>query len=182
VDGGIRLRLRPIRPVDFDRVIATLERSLVAGVESIADGVYRRTTNVCGSSGVIEIVPAPSHRLEIVAHLPATAGLIDEVARCKRMLRLDRSDDGPLGPWTMFEADVRAVAETFGPSATGLLAELAAALGTRVGGAKVFDLRYEFPTAPQCAHVPRIDGDPHGAFVAAVTELARDHIEAGVPE
>src|SRR5262249_37627929 len=54
-DGGLALRLPFQPPLDWDALLAYLAARAIAGVESVADGVYRRTVVVDGDPGVLEL-------------------------------------------------------------------------------------------------------------------------------
>ncbi|MGH1493055.1 MAG: helix-turn-helix domain-containing protein [Acidimicrobiales bacterium] len=154
VDGGLKLRLSATRAIEFERIIDQLGETMIEGVESISDRTYRRTTEVCGHPGVIEISCDKADReLIVVVHLPTLAGLINEVAKCRRLVRLDAAAPGPPGGWGRFETAVRSLFET----ATGraearkLLADLAASDGGTVPGAQEFGLTRQFPAASKLA-------------------------------
>ncbi len=132
-DGGLRLRLPFTTPLDRAAIIAHLRPRLTPGVEELEGRRYRRTLQVCGHPGVIEIDfdhPAAG-QIELVAHLPTFDSIIDEVARARHMFGLDddvrgaeaalRRDPllGPLvrarpglrvvGGWDRFETAVRVI-------------------------------------------------------------------------
>ncbi|MCC6236023.1 MAG: DNA-3-methyladenine glycosylase 2 family protein [Dehalococcoidia bacterium] len=137
-DGGLVLRVPYDGPLDWPHMLAYLAARAIPGVESVTNGVYRRTVNIDGDPGVIELfegdpergVAAGSHLL-LRAHLPHWEGLIHLVERARRIPALDSpiveastalSSDpliGPLiaarpglrppGAWDPFEVGVRVI-------------------------------------------------------------------------
>jgi AraC family transcriptional regulator, regulatory protein of adaptative response / DNA-3-methyladenine glycosylase II len=88
-DGGLAMRLPFLAPYDWDGVVALLAERAVPGVESVEDGVYRRTISLDGAAGVLEVHPGGPDHLLLRAHLPYWEGLIHVVERASRMLGLD---------------------------------------------------------------------------------------------
>ncbi|MGE3845105.1 MAG: AlkA N-terminal domain-containing protein [Vicinamibacterales bacterium] len=137
-DGGLLMRLPYHGPLDWPHMLAYLDAHAIPGVESVADGIYRRTITVDGDPGAIELfegeaergVGASSHLL-LRAHLPHWEGLLHLVERARRIPALDfptaeantalSSDPliGPLvatrpgvrpsGAWDPFEVGVRII-------------------------------------------------------------------------
>lgn len=148
VDGGLRIQLQSARPIGFGQILDALAVDLVAGVEVVDEGAYRRTTLVCGHPGVVEVAADDSDlALVVTLHLPTLAGLIDEVGRCRRIARLDRSAPGKPGPWEDFEAAVKEVVrQASGPRTAEVLAALATTYGRPLDGAGRVGLTHTFPT------------------------------------
>jgi AraC family transcriptional regulator of adaptative response / DNA-3-methyladenine glycosylase II len=179
VDGGLHLRIRTPRAADFPRRLDELADGVIAGVESVENAVYRRTTEVCGHPGVIEIAAPDDRTVEIVAHLPAVAGLIDEVARCRRLLRLDHTSAGPLGAWSDVEAEVRTLVHRTQPEeAVAILAELAEAHGRAVPGADRFGLTRVFPSSVELRSVEVITTDRSGRVASSIRDVAEQDLAA----
>ncbi|MDF1594921.1 MAG: AlkA N-terminal domain-containing protein [Acidimicrobiia bacterium] len=89
-DGGLRLRIPYEGLIEWDTALDFLERRAMPGVEQISGGVYRRLTTTCGYPGVIEVGDHGDGRhLEIVAHLPTFASIVDDVARVRQLFGLD---------------------------------------------------------------------------------------------
>jgi AraC family transcriptional regulator of adaptative response / DNA-3-methyladenine glycosylase II len=88
-DGGLTMRLPFHPPFDWEGVVAFLAGRAVPGVESIEDGVYRRTISLDGAAGVLEVHPGSKDHLLFRAHLPYWEGLIHVVERVGRMVGLD---------------------------------------------------------------------------------------------
>jgi AraC family transcriptional regulator of adaptative response / DNA-3-methyladenine glycosylase II len=100
-------------------------------VEHVAHGIYRRTVQIDGDPGVIELSRGGEDHLVLVAHLPHWEGLIHVVERARRIFGLDvdldranerlgrDADIGPLvrkspglrtpGTWDPFETAIRAI-------------------------------------------------------------------------
>ena len=93
-DGGLTMRLPFQSPFDWDSVIAFLADRAVPGVESVEDGIYRRTISLDGAAGVLEVHRGSEDHLLFRAHLPYWEGLIHVVERVGRMVGLD-VDIGP---------------------------------------------------------------------------------------
>ncbi len=175
-DGGLHLRLPHSPGFDFDRALGYLADRAIPGVESVCDGVYRRVTDTCGHPGVFEVAAAnKASTLEAVAHLPSFNNLVDDVARCRRMLGLDTDlTDGralltadPLlgdvisrlpgisvpGAWDRFETSVRIILgqQVTVRAASTISGRVAARFGTPVAGLEPFELGCMFPSADRLA-------------------------------
>ena len=126
----IRLPFRP--PYDWDALIAFIAARTIRGVEVVDHDAYRRTIDIDGAAGVIEVARVPGERyLNLRIDVPSHHGMIGIVERVQRLfdLRADplqvderlRSSDvlAPLvasmpglrvpGAWDPFELAVRAV-------------------------------------------------------------------------
>jgi len=196
-DGGLALRLPYNGPLDWDAMLAYLDRRAIPGVESVSDGVYRRTVVIEGDPGVIELLRGGDDHLVLRAHLPHWEGLIHLVERARRIAALDAPTSeanaalegdpllGPLvaarpglrtpGAWDPFEVGVRIIlgqqVSVVGASTTS--GRFAAALGTPVPGLAAFDLGYTFPTAETVASADLSDLGLTRARAAAVQNFAR---------
>lgn len=84
-DGGLTMRLPFRAPYDWGGVLAYLAARAVPGVESVVDGVYRRTVSLDGGPGLLEIHPSGDDHLLLQAHLPYWEGLIHVVQRVSRL-------------------------------------------------------------------------------------------------
>jgi DNA-3-methyladenine glycosylase II len=162
---------------DFDRALRYLVDRAIPGVESVAsDGVYRRVTDSCGYPGVFEVAAtADKTQLEVVAHLPTFHNLVDDVARCRRMLGLDTDlSDGkallaedPIlgslvsaqpgitipGAWDRFETSVRIILgqQVTVSAASTISGRVAERFGTPVAGLEPFALGRMFPSPDRLA-------------------------------
>ena len=162
-NGGavvVRLSYRP--PLAWDAILRFLALRATPGVEAVAGDVYRRTIEVNGAPGVIEVLqgikeitPKASHLL-MRLHLPHCDNMIDVVERVRRMFdlgadplriaehlhkslplspRLDRLPGLRVpGAWDGFELAVRAILgqQVTVQGATTLAGRLVQAFGTPV--------------------------------------------------
>jgi AraC family transcriptional regulator of adaptative response / DNA-3-methyladenine glycosylase II len=99
--GTIALRLPFRAPLDTDPLLDFLAGRAVTGIESVADGTYRRSLQLPFGSAVVALTPAPDHvachlRLDDLRDLPAA------VERCRRLLDLDAD---PVAVDTFLAAD-----------------------------------------------------------------------------
>ncbi len=95
LDGGLRLRLPFEGSLDVPRLIDYLAARAIPGVETVVEGVYRRTANTCGYPGVIELLPA--HRdghVEAILHLATFGSIVEQVSRARALLGLDADAEG----------------------------------------------------------------------------------------
>jgi len=86
----LRLALRP--PFDGAGVLRWLAARLVPGIEALSDGVYRRTLELPGGTGVVTLAPA-ADRVDAVFALDDAADLPAAEARCRHLLDLDADPD-----------------------------------------------------------------------------------------
>lgn len=118
--SGLTLRLPYRPPYDWPGVLAFLTRRAIPGVESVDNGVYRRTISLDGAQGVVEIRATPEACLLAtitVDRLPALAAI---AARLRHLFDL--------------EADPEPIAAHLGRD-PALARRLAARRGLRVPGA-----------------------------------------------
>lgn len=110
IDGGLRLRLPYVPPLDFRAALDQLAERCIPGVESVSDERYRRTILDHEAVGVIEVRDHGDGRhLELTAHLPTWRLISEEVAACRRLFALDSPPQralGVWGAWDVFEAEV----------------------------------------------------------------------------
>ncbi len=183
VDGGLRLRLPFVVPLDRDAVLRHLRPRLTPGVESIEGSRYRRTLQVCGHPGVVEIdLGGNADHLEMTAHLPTFDSIIDEVARVRHMFGLDDDvivangvlADDPLlvplirarpglrvvGGWDRFETAVRVIVgqQVSVAGATTTTGRLVRRHGTELDGAAL-GLTHLFPVPVELAKLAESDDD-----------------------
>ncbi len=179
-DGGLALRLPHQGPLDWEAWLDWFGPRAVPGVEAVAGTVYRRTIEVDGAPGVLELAPGGADHLVARVHLPYWEGLSHVVARTRRLVGLDQDpaavhhlrDDPTLGPlvrarpgrrvpgaWDPFEVGVRAVLgqQVTVAGARTLATRLVERLGAPVPGLGDLGLTHLFPTAAAMA-----DGDLSG--------------------
>jgi len=172
-DGGLALRLPIAAPSTPMAVLDFLEPRCTPGVESVENGTYRRTLELCGHVGAIEISPIANNTLAVTAHLPTYAGLVDIVGRVNRLFGSD-TDHGPAlehlgsdellgdvvelnrglripGAWDPFESLVRIVVgqQITVVGASTLTGRIAEAAGRPVEGLSRLGLDRLFPSAEE---------------------------------
>jgi AraC family transcriptional regulator of adaptative response / DNA-3-methyladenine glycosylase II len=175
-DGGLDLRLAFRAPLAWDAVVARLARHACPGVEAVEPDVYRRTIEIDGDPGVIELHrPVEPDHLRLRVHLPRWEGLIHVVQQARRVLDLDAdpqpiddalADDPMLarsvaecpglrvgGTWDPFESAVRVVlGQQVGVrSANTFAGRLVEQCGRPVAGLDAFNLTHLFPDAATVA-------------------------------
>jgi AraC family transcriptional regulator of adaptative response / DNA-3-methyladenine glycosylase II len=175
-DGGLIMRLPFTPPLHWEASLAFLAERAVPGVESVHDGVYRRTISLDGEAGVLEVRRGGADHLLLCAHLPFWEGLIHVVERVGRVFGVDTDPApaeaalagdpllGPLiadrpglrvpGAWGFFEIAVEAVLSQYSarPRVRGQLATLVEAAGRPVPGLDG-GLTHLFPSARTLAGV-----------------------------
>ncbi len=195
-DGGLVLRLPFRPPLAWDDLLAFLAPRAVPGVESVGDDRYRRTIDVDGDPGVVEVERGGADHLLLRAHLPHWGGLIHVVQRLRRLFDLD-ADPGAVanglgrdpalapslrarpglrtpGVWDGFECGVRAILgqQVSVRGATTLAGRLVSRLGRPVPGVGALRLTHLFPTASAVAAAPLLDIGIPGARADAVRGFA----------
>jgi AraC family transcriptional regulator, regulatory protein of adaptative response / DNA-3-methyladenine glycosylase II len=96
--SGLVLTLSYIPPYDWPRMIAFFEARAIPGIELVEPGRYRRTIDVDGSHGTIEVSPLPGkHALAATIRFAQVRALPGIVARIRRMFDLD-ADVGAIVP------------------------------------------------------------------------------------
>lgn len=191
----LRLAYRP--PYDWAGVLAFLSARAIPGVESVEDGVYRRTISLDGTRGIVEIRATTEPFLLAtitVDRLPALAAV---AARLRHLFDLD-ADPEPIaahlrrdpalarrlvlrpglrvpGAWDAFELAVRAtLGQQVSVSAASTLAgRLAATFGERLGAPSPSrGLRVLFPDAKALVHADLSGLGVPRARAATVSALA----------
>lgn len=196
-DGGLVLRLPFRPPLAWEDLLAYFALRAIPGVESVADGTYRRTVMVDGAPGVIEVGRRGDDHLLLRAHLPHWDGLIHVAQRVRRIFGLDTDTaaarrrlggDGLVGPlvaarpgvrvpgtWDAYETGVRAIiGQQVTVAGAGTIAgRLVRRHGTPVPGIGQLGLSHAFP-APEVLATADLDGlGLPGARVEAVRGFAR---------
>jgi AraC family transcriptional regulator of adaptative response / DNA-3-methyladenine glycosylase II len=191
----VRLPYRP--PLDWAEMLAFLAARATPGVETVADGVYRRTIALGETPGTIEVrADARAPRLVMCIRLARRRPVREVVARARRLFDLD-ADPAPIaahlggspllaplvarrpglrvpGAWDPFELVVRAVMgqQVTVRGATTITGRLVRAFGVPVGymGDGLSHL-FPRPEALAAADLSRI-GLPR-ARAATIRALAR---------
>jgi AraC family transcriptional regulator of adaptative response / DNA-3-methyladenine glycosylase II len=190
-----RLPFRP--PLDWDAMLGYFRARAIAGVESVADGRYRRTVRIDGDPGVLELAPGGAGHLVLRARLPHEEGLVQVVQRARRIFALDADLEsasrhldadpvaGPLvrdrpglrppGTWDPFETGVRAIVGqqvSVGGAGT-LTARIAARHGTPAPGLEALGLNRLFPSPEALAEADLGGLGLTTARAAAIGSFAR---------
>jgi AraC family transcriptional regulator, regulatory protein of adaptative response / DNA-3-methyladenine glycosylase II len=174
-DGGLVLRVPFDGPHDWPALMRYLAERAIPGVEVVDDGTYRRTIEIDGHPGVLELSAGGDDHLLLRAHLPRWEGLIHVVDRVRRLAGLDTevaaparllADDPvagrllatapgirPPGAWDGFEVGVRAILgqQVSVRGATTLAGRLVEAFGQPVPGIAALGLSHVFPSATTLA-------------------------------
>jgi AraC family transcriptional regulator of adaptative response / DNA-3-methyladenine glycosylase II len=202
-DGGLELRVPYRPPLAWRPMLQFLGARAIPGVESVDvdEGVYRRTVELAGSPGVIEVWDEPEREaLRLRAHLPDYSGLVHLVARVRRLFDLDADPDAidgvlardrTLRPFVRarrgvrvpgaidgFEIGVRAVLgqQVSVAAATRLAGKLVAAHGRPVPGLASLGLSHLFPEPSVLART-ELTGIP--AARARAVEAFADAVATG---
>ncbi len=172
-DGGLELRLPYRAPLAWDAMLAFFAPRAIPGVEivDVAHGTYRRTVELGGAPGVIEVWDEPERAtLRLRAHLPDFDGLVHVVAGIRRLFDLG-ADPEPVdatlrrdaalrplvrarpglrlpGALDPFEIAVRAVLgqQVSVAAATRFAGRLVDTCGTPVPGLRELGLSHLFPS------------------------------------
>jgi AraC family transcriptional regulator of adaptative response / DNA-3-methyladenine glycosylase II len=178
VAGGTVFRIRYRAPYDWDSMLQFLQARAIRGIETVEKNVYRRTVEIDGRCGFIEVEHLPrKESLCVTIHFPAVQALQEIVNRVRRLfdlgadietidehLSLDKELGGWVhkrpglrapGGWDGFELAVRAVlGQQVSVQAGRLLAgKLVALHGKPVATNTTFPhgLTHVFPTARHIA-------------------------------
>jgi AraC family transcriptional regulator of adaptative response / DNA-3-methyladenine glycosylase II len=191
--AGVTLSLGYRPPYDWDGLIGFLATRAIPGVETVENGVYRRTIEIAGAVGELEAAHEPDRRrIRATIRFPNLAALPGIIARVRRIFDLDADPDvigaalgrdarlAPLvaarpglrvpGAWDGFELAVRAILgqQITVTAARNLAERIAGRYGEPFQGER--DLTRVFPTPAALAEA-EIDGMP-GARAAAIRRLA----------
>jgi AraC family transcriptional regulator of adaptative response / DNA-3-methyladenine glycosylase II len=168
VQGEVSLLLRYRPPYDWPAMLRFLSVRAIPGVESVEDGVYRRTIGLDGLQGTVAVRPTDADALRATVCFPKVSTLPKIIGRLRRVFDLAADPDAiavqlakdpalePLvaarpglrvpGAWDGFELAVRAVLgqQITVPAAIRLAGKLAARFGEPL---RNFDptLTYVFP-------------------------------------
>jgi AraC family transcriptional regulator of adaptative response / DNA-3-methyladenine glycosylase II len=83
---GVTVRLRYRPPYDWPAMLAYLTARAIEGVETVADGIYRRTVANDGERGTVAVAHDPARdSLAVTIHFPNVRGLPAVLARVKRV-------------------------------------------------------------------------------------------------
>lgn len=76
-------------PYDWPAMLGFLSARAIAGLETVAAGVYSRSFDLNGTHGTFSVRPATSDALELTLDFPDPNAVPDIVARVRRMFDLD---------------------------------------------------------------------------------------------
>ena len=85
----MRLLLAYQAPYDWSAMLGFLSARAVAGMETVADGVYSRSIGLSGVHGTFSILPVAGDALEVTLDFPDPVAVPQIVARLRRMFDLD---------------------------------------------------------------------------------------------
>jgi AraC family transcriptional regulator of adaptative response / DNA-3-methyladenine glycosylase II len=190
----LRLPYRP--PYDWAGVLAFLAPRAIPGVESVEDGVYRRTISLEGTQGVVEIGAAADACLLATITVDRLPALSVVAGRLRHLFDLD-ADPEPIaahlggdsalasrlaahaglrvpGAWDAFELAVRAILgqQVSVAAASTLAGRLAATFGEQLSGPTSGGLRVLFPGPKALAHADLSSIGLPGARASAISSLA----------
>lgn len=159
LSSGIRLRLAYRPPLGWGELLRFLAPRVTSGVESIEEGVYRRTIEIAGQSGLISVRALDDGRhVELSVDSSAGTGLLEIVERVRDVFDLNADPHAILshlrreshlrtvlggtkcvrvpGAWDGFELTVRAILgqQVTVRGATTLTGRLAARFGRPLPG------------------------------------------------
>jgi AraC family transcriptional regulator of adaptative response / DNA-3-methyladenine glycosylase II len=205
-DGGLPLRLSFHGPVDWEVLVRYLALRAIPGVERVdlEAGIYRRTIEVNGNAGVLELERGGDDHLRLTLHLPHWEELTHLVARARAIASLDLdleepkahlSDDPVIGPllrarpglrppgaWDAFEIGVRAIVgqHVSVAAANTFTGRLVEQTGTSVPGLQALGLSHAFPAAACLAEADLSWVGLTGAQQAAIRAFACAVVEERV--
>lgn len=164
----LRLAYRP--PYDWEALLAFLAARAIPGVESVRDGVYRRTVAVRDCHGLIEVTPEPAAnalcarirlprpepllqiltRVRVMFDLAADPQLIERHLSADPLLKpLVRAHPGLRlpGAWDAWELVVQALLDAHypPPQARAILSEIVERFGTPLTAPATASLSRTFP-------------------------------------
>lgn len=167
---GLRLRLPCTAPYDWPALLAFLGARAIPGVEAVEAGRYRRTVELGGAAGTVEVGPAHGRdglvatlRLEPLSALPAVAerlrraldldadaqAIAEHLARDPLLAPLVQARPGLRvpGAWDPFELAVRAILgqQVSVLAARTLAGRLVAACGRRISSSRPGEPGWLFP-------------------------------------
>lgn len=118
VESGTIFRIRYRAPYDWDSILEFLRLRAIPGVEVVEKDIYKRTIDIGGKSGFIEVKHLPrKESLCVTIHFPTVQALQEIVNRVRRLFDLGAdietidehlSLDKNLGPWVAQRPGLRA--------------------------------------------------------------------------
>jgi len=172
----LTLRLWFTGSLDWEAMIRFLVTRAVPGVEHVDGQTYRRTIDVNGDAGVIELAPGGPDYLNLRAHLPRWETLMHVAAQARKIACLDADLAEPIrslaadrligpliesrpgvrvpGAWDPFEAGIAAlIGQGLGAEAArALLVRIVRRLGHPAPEFAASHLTHVFPALATLAH------------------------------
>lgn len=201
-DGGLVVRLRYLGGLDWPWTLQYLAERAVPGVEAVDDQTYRRTINVDGDPGVIEVFSGgDADSLLVRLHLPHWEHLVYQAAKARRLANVDLplreaydalKDDStmrallqtnpglrPPGCWDPFEVAVLELIarETGAARAVETVAELVRRCGRSVPGLTQLGLSRLFPHPVELAEAVYPDVPAAPSIRALAIALRDGHVQ-----
>jgi AraC family transcriptional regulator of adaptative response / DNA-3-methyladenine glycosylase II len=204
-DGGLTLRLPFRGALEWDVLLDYFATRAIAGVEHVDGGTYRRTIEVDGQPGVLELSCGEEGHLHLRAHLADVRGLIHVVERARQIFALDRDPaeaNAQLavdprfaaavatrpgvrvpGTWDPHETGVRAIVgqQVSVRGAGTLTARIVERAGRPVPGFEDLGLTHTFPDPATLSQADLSGIGMPGARVAAIKAFAAAVDKGDVP-
>ena len=204
-DGGLNLRLPFRGALEWDVLLDYFATRAIAGVEHVDGGTYRRTIEVDGLPGVLELSRGEEGHLHLRAHLADIRGLIHVVERARQIFALDRDPaeaNAQLavdprfaaavaarpgvrvpGTWDPHETGVRAIVgqQVSVRGASTVTARIVERAGRPVPGFEDLGLTHTFPDPATLSQADLSGIGMPGARVAAVKAFATAVDKGDVP-
>jgi AraC family transcriptional regulator of adaptative response / DNA-3-methyladenine glycosylase II len=157
-NGELKVLLRYRPPYDWDRMLASLAKNAIVGVESVHVDSYARSFDIDGEPGMVCVRRGNANTLEVTMHTSRMTVLAKIIVRMRRLFDLTADPEAinahlrqdPLladcvearpglriaGSWDSFETSVRALLEyRLGPDAAQLVMKrLALTIGAPIPG------------------------------------------------
>jgi AraC family transcriptional regulator, regulatory protein of adaptative response / DNA-3-methyladenine glycosylase II len=172
LDGGLRLRVPFVGPLSIPSLMSYLGARAIPEIETVENGVYKRTMNHCGYPGVVEIgFSEKANHLDVTMHLATFGSIIDQVERVRSLFGLNHNNSQAIqflrkdkilgqlvrthpgirlpGAWDRFETSVRIIIgqQVSVRGASTLMGRLVERFGTAIDAPLPGSLRRMFPNA-----------------------------------
>src|SRR6185437_13332200 len=196
--AGVTLRLRYRVPYDWHSMLGYLKARAITGIETVSNDIYRRTIEIKGCSGTVEVSHLPQRESLVVSiRFPNVQCLPEIVSRVRRLFDLGADIDtidahlrtdkllAPLvatrpglrapGAWDGFELAVRAVLgqQISVAAARRFAGQLVALHGESISNNGNSALSHVFPTAERLAAVESLGLRMPGTRLGTLQALAK---------
>jgi AraC family transcriptional regulator, regulatory protein of adaptative response / DNA-3-methyladenine glycosylase II len=188
-DGGTILRIRYRPPYDWDSILGFLRARAIPGIETVEQDVYKRTVEIGGQFGFIEVKHIPSKQsLCVTIHFPRVQALQEIVNRVRRLFDLGAdietidkhlSFDPDLSPWVAKRPGLRAPGgwDGFELAVRAILGQQVSVQAARLLAGKLVSLH----GSRMCDDASRPDGLTH-VFPAAKHIAGAADLGVGMPK